>query len=100
MKDKAYGIARNGKYDGYQISLASMAYKSFDKKTRSGGIKSLLTRKQDQERESLRDLKIWAVDLSEMGSLPSKNKNVHYLLCVIHVFTKYVCVKPLKVKKM
>ena len=32
---------------------------------------------------------IWAADLAEIKSLPSKNKNVKYLLCVIDVFTKY-----------
>ena len=42
---------------------------------------------------------IWAADLAEMESLPSKNKNVIYLLCVIDVFTKYAWVKPLKDKK-
>ena len=31
--------------------------------------------------------------------MPSKNKNVKYLLCVIDVFTKYTWVKPLKDKK-
>ena len=41
---------------------------------------------------------IWAVDLAEMESLSSKNKNVKYLLCVIDVFTKYAWVKPLKDK--
>ena len=34
-----------------------------------------------------------------MTSLPSKNKNVKYLLCILDVFTKYVWVKPLKNKK-
>ena len=34
-----------------------------------------------------------------MGSLPFKNKNVRYLLCVIDVFTKYAWVNPLKNKK-
>ena len=34
-----------------------------------------------------------------MTSLPSKNKNVKYLLCILYVFTKYVWVKPLKNKK-
>ena len=34
-----------------------------------------------------------------MDSLPSKNENVKYLLCVIDVFTKYSWVKPLKDKK-
>ena len=32
---------------------------------------------------------IWAADLAEMGSLPSMNRYVKYLLCVIDVFTKY-----------
>ena len=36
MKDRAYEIARNSKYDGYQRALASMVYKFFDKKTGSG----------------------------------------------------------------
>ena len=36
MKDRAYEIARNRKYDGYQRALASMVYKAFDKKTGSG----------------------------------------------------------------
>ena len=35
LKDKAYEIARNPKYDGYQRALASVVYKFFDKKTRS-----------------------------------------------------------------
>ena len=43
---------------------------------------------------------IQATDLAEMGSLPSINKNVKYLLCVVYVFTKYVWVKPLKDKKI
>ena len=42
---------------------------------------------------------IWAVDLAEMESLSSKNKNAKYSLCVINVFTKYVWIKPLKDKK-
>ena len=42
---------------------------------------------------------IWAADLAEMESLPSKNKNVQYLLCVIDAFTKYAWVKSLKYKK-
>ena len=31
LKDRAYEIARNRKYDGYQSVLASMVYKFFDK---------------------------------------------------------------------
>ena len=36
LKDKAYEIARNRKYDGYQRALARMVYKFFDKKTGLG----------------------------------------------------------------
>ena len=38
-------------------------------------------------------------DLAELKSLPSKNKNVKYVLCIIDVFTKSVCIKHLKDKK-
>ena len=31
MRDKAFTIANNPKYDGYQRELASMVYKFFDK---------------------------------------------------------------------
>ena len=41
---------------------------------------------------------IWAVDLAEMGSSSSKNKNATYLLCVIDVFTNYAWDEPLKDK--
>ena len=32
LRDKAFNIAKNPKYDGYQRGLASMIYKFFDKK--------------------------------------------------------------------
>ena len=35
LKNKAYEIARNCKYDGYQRALVSMVYKLFNKKTGS-----------------------------------------------------------------
>ena len=38
MKDEAYEIARNCKYDEYQRALASMIYNFFNKKTGSGVI--------------------------------------------------------------
>ena len=38
LKDRAYEIARNRNYDGYQRALASMIYKFFDKKAGSGVI--------------------------------------------------------------
>ena len=33
LRDKAFNIAKNPKYDGYQRGLASMIYKCFDKKS-------------------------------------------------------------------
>ena len=36
LRDKAYDIASNPEYDGYQRGLASMVYKCFDKKSTSG----------------------------------------------------------------
>ena len=40
LKDKAFAIASNPKYDGYQRGLASMVYKFFDKKSKGSGIKN------------------------------------------------------------
>ena len=33
LRDKAFSIAKNPKYDGYQTSLPCMIYKFFDKNT-------------------------------------------------------------------
>ena len=40
LKNKAYAIASNPKYDGYQRGFASMVYKFFDKKSKGAGIKN------------------------------------------------------------
>ena len=39
-RDKAFNIAKNTNYDGYQRGLASMVYKFFEKKSSGGAIKS------------------------------------------------------------
>ena len=36
LRDKAFNIAKNPRYDGYQRGLASMVYKFFDKKSAGG----------------------------------------------------------------
>ena len=41
LRDKAFNIATNPKYDGYQSGLASMVYKFFDKKSKGSGIATL-----------------------------------------------------------
>ena len=112
LKDRACEIAVNPKYDGYQKGLASMVYKVFDKKTRSEA-KTSVNEELAQElhkpiiKKSKRrrvypgfENNIWAADLSEMGSFSPTNRRVKHILCVIHVFTKYVWINPLKDKKV
>ena len=41
LRDKAFNIAKNPKYDGYQRGLASMVYTFFDKKSASFTDKSV-----------------------------------------------------------
>ena len=39
LRDEAFNIAKDPKYDGYQRRIASMDYKFFDKKSSGSGIK-------------------------------------------------------------
>ena len=118
LRDKAYDVASNPKYDDYQRGLASMVYKLFDKKSMGTGFKklknttksnsSILTdelhkpiTKKINKRKVYSQFKdnIWGVDLAEMPSLSRKNKGIKYLLCVIDLYSKYAFVIPLKDKK-
>ena len=38
LRDKAFKIASDPKYDGYQRGLSSMVYKFFDKKSSGSGV--------------------------------------------------------------
>ena len=40
LRDKAFNIAKDSKYDRYQKRLASMVYNFFYKKSKGGGIKN------------------------------------------------------------
>ena len=51
LKDKAFGIARNPKYDGYQRALISMVYKFFDKKSKGSSIKNKIKESQQLANE-------------------------------------------------
>ena len=119
LRDKAYDIASNAKYDGYQRGLASMVYKFFDKKSMGSGTarpsslehiasSSILAdehhkpiiRKFDKRKVYLQFKdNIWGVDLADMQSLSRKNKGIKYLLCAIDLYSKYAFVIPLKDKK-
>ena len=108
-QDRACKITRSLNYDGYQRAIASMVYKFFVKKTGSRiSVNEQLA--EELNKPAIKKLKrrkvyarfkgnIWSADLIEMESLPTLNKSVKYLLCVIDVFTKYAWVKPLKGKK-
>ena len=114
LRDKAYDIASNPKYDGYQRGLASMVYKFFDKKSTGSGFRKLknsssiladelhkpIIRKFNKRKvySQFKD-DIWGVDLADMQSLSRKNKGIKYLLCIIDLYSKYGLVIPLKDKK-
>ena len=116
LRDKAYDIASNPKYDGYQRGLASMVYKFFDKKSMGSGIARNTTKSSSSiladelhkpiirkfnKRKVYSQFKdnIWGVDLADMQSLSRKNKGIKFLLCVIDLYSKYAFVIPLKDKK-
>ena len=118
LRDKAYDIASNPKYDGYQRGLASMVYKFFDKKSMGSGFKKLknttkpnssiladelhkpIIKKFDKRKvySQFKD-NILGEDLADMQSLSRKNKGIKYLLCVTDLYSKYTFVIPLKDKK-
>ena len=118
LKDKAYDIASNPKYDGYQRGLASMVCKFFDKKSMGSGFKKLknttkpsssiladelhepIIKKFDKRKVYLQFKdNIWGVDLADMQSLSRKNNGIKYLLCAIDLLSKYAFVIPLNDKK-
>ena len=51
LKDKAFTIANNPKYDGYQRELASMVYRFFGKKSKGTGIKNEIRENQQLANE-------------------------------------------------
>ena len=86
LKDKAFKIASNPKYRGYQRGLSSMVYKYFDKKPKGSGIVASLANKSankpnyqladELHKPIIRKFKkgevyssfrhIWGVDLADM----------------------------------
>ena len=100
LRDKAFNIAKNPKYDGYQRGLASMVYKFFDKKTKSSGVTltNISIPRNEQLAEELhkpiiRKLKksgvysafkgnIWAADLADMQLIGKFNKRfIFFFMC-------------------
>ena len=126
LRNKAFNIAKNQKYDGYQRGLASMVYKLFDKKsalladksTKGSGVATLTNKfvsqnhqlaeelhkpvirkfKKRKAHSAFKDNNLGA-DLSDMQLLSRHNKGIRFLLCVIDNFSQYAWVVPLKDKK-
>ena len=111
LKDRAFEIASDPKYDGYQRGLASMVYMFFDKKSSGSEVKRaertqrasgasnvklanelhkpvIKTFSKRKVYSSFKD-NIWGVDLADMQLLSRQNKGIKYLLCVIDLFSKY-----------
>ena len=106
LRNKAFNIAKDPKYDGFQRGLASMVYKFFDKKTKGSGLSR--TNKSTPQNELLaeelhkpiiRKIKkrkvhsafkdnICGADLADMQLISKYNKGVRFLLCVIDIFSK------------
>ena len=112
LRNKAFNIAKDPKYDGFQRGLASMVYKFFDKRAAGSGVKSMPQNKQLTEEVHKPIIKkfkkrkvystfkdnIWGVDLADMQLIRRFNKGFRLLLCVTDIFSKYACVVPLKDK--
>ena len=113
LRDKAFQIAIDQKYDEYQRGLASMVYTFFDKKSQGSGLannKENIELADELHKPIIRKFNkrkiccsfkdnIWGVDLADMQLLSKYNKGFRFLLCVIDIFSKYVWVIPLKDKK-
>ena len=120
LRDKAFNIAKDQKYDGYQKGLASTVYKFFDKKSAGSGAKHVNnnTKLKPQNQQLAEELhkpiikkfekrkvhaafkdNIWGVNLADMQLLSRYNKGIRFLSCVINIFSKYAWVVPLKDKK-
>ena len=81
LKQQAFEIVANPKYDGYQRGLASIMYKFFDKKSKGAGAKNEIKENQQLANElhkpiirkfkrrkvysSFKD-NVWGVDLADM----------------------------------
>ena len=87
LRDRAFKIASDPKYDGYQRGLASMVYKFFDKKSSETGVatepnyqlanelhRQIIKKfKRRKVYSSFRD-NIWGVYLADMQSLSKYTK--------------------------
>ena len=95
LRDKAFNIAKNPKYNGYQRGLASIVYKFFDKKSAGSGvtnneIKQNLQLAEELHKPIIRNFKkrtvysgfkdnIWGADLADMQLISKFNKRFRFI---------------------
>ena len=97
LSAKAFEIASNPKYDGYQRGLVSMVFKFFDKKSTGNRINFILNQqlanklhkpiiRKFKERRVYSSFKNknWRADLADMQLISKVNKGIMYLLCAIN----------------
>ena len=114
LRNKAFNIAKNPRYDGYPRGLASMVYKFFDKKSKGSDVNIPSEFNEQLAKElhkpiikKLKKIKVYSgfkdnisgADLADMQLISKFNKGFRFLLCVIDIFSKYAWVVPLKDKK-
>ena len=102
LRDKAFNIAKNPKYDGYQRGLAAMVYIFFDKKSKGSGLNILLEFNEQLVKELhkpiMRNFKkrtvysgfrdnIWSADLADMQLIRNliKDLDSYYVLFIFLV---------------
>ena len=105
LRDKAFNIAKNPKYDGYQRGLASMVYNFFDKKSAYSGVNIEVKRNENLAEELHKPIltifrkrrvcfgfkdNIWGADLADIQLINKFNKGFRFLLCVIDIFSKFL----------
>ena len=120
LRDKAFNIATDTKYDEYQRGLASMVYKFFDskvalpdKKSEGSGAKHVNTKLTPLNQQLAEELhkpiikkfekrnvyaafkdNIWGADLADMQLLSRNNKGIRFLLCAIDILVSMLGLFP------
>ena len=123
LRDKAFKIASDPKYDGYQRGLTSMVYKFFYKKSSRIGrplssasrvanneIKQNMQLADELHKPMIRKYKkrkvyslfrdnIWGADLADMQLFSKFHKGFRFVLCIIDIYSKFSWVIPSRDKK-
>ena len=104
LRNKAFTIAKNPKYDGYQGGLASTVYNFFDKKSKGGGAINEIKQNEQLDEELHKSIlkkilkrrncssfknNIWDADLADMQLISKRDKGIRFLLRVIDIFSNY-----------